>query len=122
MDNFPFLLPFVLLALVVLMCWRRTPPCPDCGAALPAFYPPGQKTRRMWRHGGYRCAACGCETDTTGRKVTADTPPPAGRVWLWVGLAVAGTVGVALACFVLVESSAAPAPPADAPAAVQPAG
>jgi hypothetical protein len=69
------LLPFLFVFVIVFSQAARPVTCPDCGDPMPLFYSPFQKTRRMWRAGGYLCSRCGCETDMAGRKITADTPP-----------------------------------------------
>jgi hypothetical protein len=67
----PLLVPFAFLLFQAL----RRVKCPVCGDTLPLLVSPFKKTRRMWRAGGYLCARCGCETNATGQKVTAVTPP-----------------------------------------------
>lgn len=69
------LIPFLAALAVVLVSARRPCACPDCGAPLPLVCSPLKKTRRMWLEGGCLCLQCGCETDTAGRKIEADTPP-----------------------------------------------
>jgi hypothetical protein len=88
-----------LLVPLVFFLWHalRRVDCPDCGAPLPIFYSPFRKTRRMWRAGGYLCARCGCETDTAGRKVTADTAMPPFPARQWALVVVLLLVGLGLA-------------------------
>src|SRR3954463_1184553 len=81
------LLPFLVCAAFLLYQLTCKVHCPDCGARLPAFLSPFRKTRRMWRAGGYLCSRCGCETDTAGQKVTADTPPAPFPTLQWALLA-----------------------------------
>ena len=93
--------------------------CPDCGETLPLFYSPFKKTRRMWRAGGYLCARCACETDTTGRKVTAESPLPPVPVLQWALLSVLLLVGLGLGTAGwFVTARAVPAPLAVAAPAV----
>ena len=82
--------------------------CPDCGETLPPFLSPLKKTRRMWREGGYLCARCGCETNTAGQKVTADTPPAPFPTLQWAVLAVLLLIGVGLAATLIVVGDRAP--------------
>jgi hypothetical protein len=110
----PFL---VALASVLFLALRRVM-CPDCGDPLPLFYSPFKKTRRMWRAGGYLCPRCGCETDTAGRKVTADTPPAPFPTLHWDLLAVLLLVGVGLAAGGTLIRSAVPAVAVAAPPVV----
>jgi len=88
------LFPFLAALAFVLYFARRRVNCPDCGDPLPVLYSPLQKTRRMWRAGGYLCARCGCETNTAGQKITADTPPSPFPTLQWALLAVLLFVGV----------------------------
>jgi DNA-directed RNA polymerase subunit RPC12/RpoP len=115
MLPFIVLLPFLVALVVVLSSALRPVACPDCGAPLPALLSPFRKTRRMWREGGYLCARCGCETDTAGRKVTADTqlPPFPARQWAVVGILL--LIGAGLAASGM-YAGAMPAPLTDAPA------
>ena len=105
LSMWPFL---VVLAFVLFHALRRVQ-CPDCGDPLPVFYSPFQKTRRMWRAGGYLCARCGCETNMAGQKVTADTPPAPFPTLQCALLAVALLVGIGLAGVMLIAPAAAPA-------------
>lgn len=66
----PFALFFVFLFLV-----RSRKSCPDCGSPLPSFQSPRTKTKRQWLEGGFLCVHCGCESDVSGVKVLAGTPP-----------------------------------------------
>ncbi len=59
---------------VILLFFRWTKPCPDCGQLLPRFLSPLKKTKRHWIEGGCLCPECGCDVDTAGKKVTAGTP------------------------------------------------
>jgi hypothetical protein len=88
----PLLVP---LAFMVAQAARRIK-CPDCGEPLPLLMNPFTKTPRMWRAGGFLCARCGCETDMSGRKVMADTPPAPIPAFQWALLAVLILVGVGL--------------------------
>lgn len=93
------LLPLLAACALLLFQTLRRVTCPDCGAMLPPLMSPLDKSRRMWRVGGYRCARCRCETDRDGRKVTADTPPASFPtcqtavviVLLLIGLGLGGT-------------------------------
>ena len=111
----PLLVP---LAFVLFLALRRVM-CPDCGDPLPLFYSPFEKTRRMWRAGGYLCPRCGCETDMAGRKVTADTPPAPFPTLQWALLAVLLLVGVGLAAGGTLIRSAVPAVAVAAPPVVE---
>lgn len=119
MDNWLMLSPFLAALAFVLFHMLRRVRCPDCGDPLPVLYSPLKKTRRMWRAGGYLCARCRCETDTAGRKVTADTPVPPFPARQWVLVGVLLLVGVCLGTAGwFVRARAAVAPPAVAPPAV----
>jgi hypothetical protein len=111
----PLLVPLAFVLFLTL----RSVKCPDCGDPLPLFYSPFQKTRRMWRAGGYLCPRCGCETDMAGRKVTADTPPAAFPTLQWALLAVLLLVGVGLAAGGMLIRSAVPAVAVAAPPVVE---
>lgn len=97
---FPFLILLPFLAAIAWSSFHTFRPvrCPDCGDLMPMFYAPSTKTRRMWRAGGYLCAGCGCETDTAGRKVAADTPLPPfpTRQWAFVGVMLAASLALQL--------------------------
>ena len=88
MDIWLYLFPFPVIIVVFFFCSFRRFRCPDCGDRLPPLCSPFAKTRRMWQAGGYLCAGCGCETDSQGRKVTADTPLPpiSDRQWALLGV------------------------------------
>ena len=74
----------------------------------------------MWRYGGFLCDQCGCETDTAGRKVTADTPFPSSSAVGWaVAAAVLLGVGIWLA-FGVLSQPVPPAPVVAAPLQVAP--
>ncbi|MGH7243794.1 MAG: hypothetical protein ACREJD_10290 [Phycisphaerales bacterium] len=95
------MLPVFVVITILLVNGRARFNCPDCGASLPQFLSPFQKTRRMWRSGGYLCAQCGCETNRAGEKIVAHgtlVPIPAAR---WVKLSVALLVGVGLCAALL---------------------
>src|SRR5262245_13028380 len=95
---FVVLLPILVPVAILLYHALRPMACPDCGASLPALMSPLRKTRRMWLHGGFICDRCGCETDLTGRKVTADTPPPPRFPALqWAALGLLLLIGAGLA-------------------------
>ena len=98
MDTFLILLPFLAALAVVLSLTLRRVRCLDCGETLPLFISPFQKTRRMWRVGGYLCANCGCETNMAGQKVTEGTPidpNPMARIVTTIGLLVGfGLLGI----------------------------
>jgi DNA-directed RNA polymerase subunit RPC12/RpoP len=104
----PLLVPLAFLLYLAL----RSVKCPDCGDTLPIFYSPSQKTRRMWRAGGYLCARCGCETNMAGEKVTADTPPAPFPTLQWALLAAGLLVGVGLWASLIVGGLAVAARPA----------
>jgi len=113
MDNSLILLPLLMaLAILLIRPFRRVQ-CPGCGEPLPVLYSPFEKTRRMWRAGGYLCARCGCETDMVGQKVTADTPLPPVPVlrWALVSLSLLVGVGFGMALW-LVTGPVVAAPPA----------
>jgi DNA-directed RNA polymerase subunit RPC12/RpoP len=113
----PALVPFAFILYHAL----RAVKCPDCGATLPTLTSPLDKTRRMWRAGGYLCAQCGCETDLSGQKVTAKTPPVPFPTLQWALLAIALLVGVGLgAAGVLLGRTAAAAPVLAAPVVTEP--
>ena len=115
LSMLPLLVPLAFMAIHGL----KSVHCPDCGESFPQFQDPFKKTRRMWRAGGYLCANCGCETDATGRKVTADTPPAPFPVLQTSLLAVALVIGVGLAsCIFFVGRRAPAAPMVAAPAIV----
>ena len=116
------LLPFFAALAFVLVHALHRVKCPDCGDPLPVFYSPFKKTRRMWRADGYLCARCGCETNTAGQKVTADTPTSPFPTLQWILLAVFLVVGVGLAASVMHIGPVAAEPPvvADPPAIVVP--
>jgi hypothetical protein len=119
MDIMMWLL-VILVPLAILLCNALRPvKCPDCGAALPVVYSPFEKTRRMWRAGGYLCARCGCETDMAGQKVTAETPPAPFPALHWALLAVGVLLGVGLICVIL-RVPAAASPPSVAPSVAFP--
>jgi hypothetical protein len=104
------LLPLLVPLAFVLYYALHPVQCPDCGDTLPVFYSPFQKTRRMWRAGGYLCARCGCETNMAGQKVTADTPPAPFPTIQWALLAIGLLVGVGLAASLMVIGRAVAAP------------
>ncbi|MGL5097161.1 MAG: hypothetical protein ACRDD1_16360 [Planctomycetia bacterium] len=104
----------VTLAFVVWHAGLRRA-CPDCDAPLPLFYSPFRKTRRMWRAGGYLCAACGCESDSAGRKVTADTPMPPIPVGLWAFAGFSALLGLGLAAWLAAGRAVEPSVLAVAP-------
>ena len=116
----PLLVPLAFLLYFAL----RPVKCPDCGETLPVLYSPFQKTRRMWRAGGYLCARCGCETNMAGEKVTAETPPAPFPTLQWAVLAVALLVGVGLGASLMFRGlpavAAQPAPMVIAAPAVVP--
>jgi len=117
----PLLVPLAFLLYLALCCVK----CPDCGDTLPVLYSPFQKTRRMWRAGGYLCARCGCETNMAGEKVTADTPPAPFPTLQWALLAVALLVGLGLGAGLMFRGvmavAAQPAPVVIATPAMVPA-
>jgi DNA-directed RNA polymerase subunit RPC12/RpoP len=88
--------PFLVLFAILFLNARRRVECPDCGATMPFFSSPFQKTRRMWAEGGYRCQECGCETDTNGRKVDEETPSTKSHALEWALLVIALLVGAGL--------------------------
>ena len=102
---------FVPLAFVLYSALHPVK-CPDCGDTLPVIYSPFQKTRRMWRAGGYLCARCGCETNMAGQKITADMPLPPFPTLQWALVAATILVGVGLGTTVMLGGplAAAPAP------------
>lgn len=59
---------------IILLSFRWSKPCPDCGRLLPRFISPLKKTKRHWMEGGCLCPKCGCDVDTAGIKVPAGTP------------------------------------------------
>lgn len=97
MSQLPFAVFFACLFL------RRRRPCPDCGHLLPVFQSPATKTRRQWIEGGFLCPDCGCETDMSGTKVPAGTPPSVRSYVIGMGLMalVVGVGGVLLTLLVL---------------------
>lgn len=112
MDMFVFAaiaaILFVPFAFLLYQAFHRVN-CPDCGESLPAFISPFQKTRRMWRAGGYLCTNCGCETNMAGQKITPDTPPAPFPTLQFALLVVLLVIGVGLGTFSLV-AKAAPSP------------
>jgi hypothetical protein len=123
---FDYLIPLSpLLVPLVFFVWHalRRVDCPDCGAPLPPLVSPFRKTRRMWRAGGYLCARCGCETDSAGRKVTADAPLPPAPARQWALLSVLLLVGLGLGTAGWFVTAPAAAPPVVVlPQQVPPAG
>jgi DNA-directed RNA polymerase subunit RPC12/RpoP len=117
------MLPLLAALVFILYQALRRVQCPDCGELLPVLYSPFRKTRRMWRAGGYLCARCGCETDTAGRKVTADSPLPPFPAGQWALVGVLLVVGLGLGttyCFVAGRAVAAPPDIAAPPVVVAP--
>jgi hypothetical protein len=96
-------LAFLLALVVYISAFRRN--CPECGEAMPLFYLPSQKTKRMWHHGGYLCARCGCETDSAGVKVDDSVPSTRSPQYNWIvfTFVVLSTICVALMSFLLVR-------------------
>ena len=123
MSDFMVFLPVLVIAALFLIYAMRRVDCPDCGAALPKFYPPLRKTRRMWQAGGYLCARCGCETDVAGRKITADTPLPPipARQWALVGVLLVVGLGLATAGWFIAGRTAVAPPVAAVPQQAPPA-
>jgi len=114
MDPLFSMLPLLAVFAFLLFQALRRVKCPDCGDPLPLFSSPFEKTRRMWRAGGYLCTRCGCETNAAGQKVTADTPPAAFPTAQWVVLAALLLVGVGLGAGVILLGPTTAAPPAAA--------
>jgi DNA-directed RNA polymerase subunit RPC12/RpoP len=105
------MLPFLAALAFVLVYALRRVECPKCGDPLPPFRSPFQKSRRMWRAGGYRCARCGCEATAAGREVTADTPPALFPARQWAAVAVLLGAGVGLGASVALTGPPAAPPP-----------
>ncbi|QVL32617.1 hypothetical protein KIH39_01485 [Telmatocola sphagniphila] len=106
-------LPFFGFFLIFFLCAMRRVPCPECGTILPNFYPPSQKTRRMWKSGGYICPNCGCEANARGEKIDPDSVPEefAQRKIVWLTLAsLAGALLVAGIMFLQPFQDAPPPP------------
>ncbi len=122
MSDFLIYLPFLAAAAIVFIYALHRVRCPDCGASLPKFYSPLRKTQRMWRAGGYLCAQCGCETDTAGRRVTADTPlPPIPvRQWALVGVLLMVALGLLTAGWFIAGRAVAAPPVVAAPVVALP--
>jgi hypothetical protein len=115
------MLPLLVPLAFVLYYALHPVKCPDCGDTLPMlFYSPFKITRRMWRAGGYLCARCGCETNTAGQKVTADTPPATFLTLQWALLAVGLLVGVGLGASLILGVLAVAAQPAPVVVAAPP--
>ena len=108
-------LPFVFF-FVVFLLMRRGVKCPECGADLPAFQSPFTKTRRGWMVGGFTCSRCGCEADSSGQKVAANSSHVrvSFAIICLLALALLGAVG--LASQLLAKPVAAP-PVAESPRA-----
>jgi len=101
----PFV-PFFVILLFFNM--RRRKLCPDCGEPLPRIQSPLKMTKRQWMEGGYVCLRCGCEVDTAGRKVPANTAPRVGPfVIAIVALTLVSVLAVILISFILHRSVAA---------------
>ena len=111
MSHVLILLPVLAVLVIVLFQASRRVRCPDCDALLPVLVSPFEKTQRMWRAGGYLCERCGCETDTAGRKVTADTPAAPFPLRQWALCGVLLLVGCGLAASLLTVGPAAAAVP-----------
>jgi hypothetical protein len=104
LSMLPLLAP---VAFLLYQAFHRVK-CPDCGETLPPFLSPLKKTRRMWRAGGYLCAQCGCETNTVGQKVTADTPPAPFPTLQWALLAGFLLIGGGLVATLIVVGERTP--------------
>ncbi len=74
------LFPFVLFFAWLVAFGMRKRCCPDCGEGLSPLQSPFTKTRRQWLEGGLLCGNCGCETDTAGNAVSAETWPKTRRL------------------------------------------
>ena len=102
------LMPFAVVFGVMYLAWlKQRPSCPDCAKPLDLFQSPFTKTKRQWFEGGYLCRHCGCESDTSGRKVSSETAPNPRR--LIIGLALTLIPAVVLGIGLL-RYSPAPTP------------
>ncbi len=95
--------PFVPFFVILLSCaMRRQKTCPDCGEPLPRIQSPLKMTKRQWMEGGYTCLKCGCDVDTAGRKVPANTAPRVGPfVIAIVALTLVCVIAAILISFIL---------------------